>query len=260
MTTLDTIRVCIGTEPKTEIARKVLEHSIRKRTKHPVEFTAMIGREWEYRHDFKVGTGFSLRRWMIPERFNWEGRAIYLDADQIVLGDIAELWAFPDNYPAKGVAAWMTYQPSKFSKTPHPNSSVMVIDCVEAKEQEFFNFSTLLYHLSMNSTQKAYAGIMYPNWMKPGPGLLPNEWNALNTYTKGQTKLLHYTKEPEQPWYEPNHPLAYLWQSELVDAINNRCITKDEYEKALSMHGVQEDWRKTNGLHPDYVKWLSLFK
>ena len=60
-----TVRVFIGTEPKTEIPRKVLECSILRRTEMRVEFTPMIGREWEYSTaGIHVGTGFSLRRWM----------------------------------------------------------------------------------------------------------------------------------------------------------------------------------------------------
>lgn len=255
----DLIRVFIGTEPKTEIARKVLQHSITTRTKAQVIFVPMIGGAWEYKHDFKVGTGFSLRRWMIPSECEWTGRAIYLDADQIVLGDIQELWNTPEKHPVPGVAAWMTYQPSKFSRTPHPNSSVMVIDCLEARKQDFFHFSKLHAHLTKNPTQQAYAGVMYPNWMHPVPGFLDNTWNSLNIYAHGKTKLLHYTKEPEQPWYTPDHPFAYLWQQELEAAIRAGAIQREEFEVALSKWNVKEDWRNTNGLHPWYQRYLSAF-
>ena len=61
------VRVYIGSEPKTEIARKVLQCSINRRTNADVEYVVMMGKEWEYDHSkFHVGTGFSLRRWMIP--------------------------------------------------------------------------------------------------------------------------------------------------------------------------------------------------
>jgi lipopolysaccharide biosynthesis glycosyltransferase len=42
-----------------------------------------------------MGYSFSGFRWAIPESCNFEGRAIYMDADVIVLCDIAELWSHP---------------------------------------------------------------------------------------------------------------------------------------------------------------------
>lgn len=252
------VRVFIGTEPKTEIARKVLECSIRRKTNSEVEIIPMIGKEWQYDHsDFKVGTGFSLRRWMIPAYCGWHGRAIYLDADQIVFSDIWDLWCQPDYHPEPGCAAWMTYQTSKFSeKVPHPNSSVMVIDCVAARQQEWFHIENVLKYLKEHPSQKAYGGLMYPNWMKPMPGRIPNEWNSLNTFVEGKTKLLHYTKEPEQPWYVPDHPFALKWKLEFQIAMTLGYIGEEEVREAVAMFGVQEDWRKTNGLHPEYLSFI----
>lgn len=255
----ETIRIFIGTEEKTEIARKVLQSSILRRTTHSVAFVPMIGPQWEYNTSkIKQGTGFSLRRWMIPEFCNWQGHAIYLDADQIVLGQIASLWSFPVTDPKEGRAAWMTYQPSKFSRTPHPNSSVMVIDCAAAKNYKYFHLDLTLQFLKDFPEKEHYASLMYPEWLHPGK--LPVTWNRLNEYVEGDTSLLHYTKEPEQPFYKPDHPLAYLWKEELVYAIENGHIERAEFELALSKWGVKEDWRNTNGLHPKYAKYLRYFK
>lgn len=249
------VRVFIGTEPKTEIARKVLEVSIRRRTEAEVEFVPMIGKEWEYDHSgFHVGTGFSLRRWMIAEYCNWHGRAIYLDSDQIVFGDIHELHVQPDLDPRPGCAAWMTYQPSKFSKTPHPNSSVMVIDCAAAKAQPYFHLGAVLDLL--RKSPERYPGLMYPNWMTPPPGKIPVHWNNLNIYYEGKTKLLHYTKEPEQPWYRPDHPYAVRWQMEFQIALATGAVTPEEVREAVTKYDVKEDWRSTNGLHPEYLKFI----
>lgn len=252
------VRVFIGTEPKAEIARKVLQCSINRRTDACVEFVPMIGKEWEYdTTGFRVGTGFSLRRWMIPAYCGFHGRAIYLDADQAVFGDIWELWRQPDVNPIQGCAAWMTYQVSKHSpKVPHPNSSVMVIDCERAKALPFFHLDRVLEYLREFNTQKHYAGLMYPDWMKPAPGKLPVEWNHLNVFQEGKTKLLHYTKEPEQPWYNPDHPYAVRWKMEFQVALSTGYITPDEVKAAVGKFGVKEDWRTTNGLHPEYLTYL----
>lgn len=251
------VRVFIGTEPKTEIARKVLEFSIRRRTNAEVEFTPMIGRAWEYdATGIQVGTGFSLRRWKIPEMCRWHGRAIYVDSDTLVFDDIYKLYVQPDLNPIQGCAAWMTYQPSKFSAKPHPQSSVMVIDCQRAEALPYFHLDRVLEYLKNNPDRKHYVGIMFPDWMKPMPGVLPTEWNHLNVYKDKVTKLLHYTKEPEQPWYKPDHPYAARWQMEFQAALGVGYITPEEVVGAVDMYGVKEDWRSTNGLHPHYLEFL----
>jgi hypothetical protein len=233
----------------------VLEASIRRRTQNAVEIVPMIGPRWEYdTTGFQQGTGFSLRRWMIPAYCNWQGYAIYLDADQIVLSDIHQLW---DTQQAGCVAA-MTFQPSKHSEVPHPNSSVMLLNCELARELPFFDLPQLLAHLRANPTKADYVKVMYPTWLLAGR--LPVEWNHLNVYEPGKTKLLHYTREPDQPWYKPEHPLAYLWKQELEYTIKNGYIQKADFEAALKQWGVKQDWRNQNGLHHKYKKYLRLFK
>jgi hypothetical protein len=277
------IRVFVGTEPKTEIAAQVLKHTILKNTQSEVEITFMIGAGWEYPiKDIKVGTGFSLRRWMIPKAAGWHGYAIYLDADQIVFADIAELWELIQStaYRHPQPILWTTYQPDKYNKHPAPQTSVMGIDCGNAFEVWGFDIDKVLAHLRGHPTKEAYAKFMHAEWLKeklkPEPkgnsaelreddGLrvnlrhpieLPVEWNHLNVYKHGQTKLLHYTKENEQPWYKPDHKLAKHWCKALQDAIDEGLVTQEMLKEGLANWGKKQDWRPTNGLHPSYKKYL----
>ena len=118
MPTNEPIRVFIGSEPKTAIARKVLEYSIVKHTDYDVEFGELEGDvSWSKRNSkdltAQVGTGFSLLRWDIPRRCNYEGFAIYLDADMLVFSDIYDLWTMDQQYPADKdfpCSVWCTYQ------------------------------------------------------------------------------------------------------------------------------------------------------
>lgn len=269
----DPIRVFIGTEPKTEIARKVLEHSIRRNTAAEVEFTPMIGSAWEYPlTGIKVGTGFSLRRWMIPAACNWEGRAIYLDADQLVFGDIKELWEKPETQSHPRASIWCTYQPDKYSKQPWPQTSVMVIDCERAAAEWGWHLDKILAFLKKHpDDRKTYADFMhcalpipfaalpvnmYAWWTQGKPVEIGVEWNDLNEYRYGKTKLLHYTKEPDQPWYKPTHPHAKHWKHALKLALTDGTVTESELRSAVAMFGVKQDWRNTNGLHPDYLRLL----
>lgn len=258
----DAIRIFIGTEPKTALAQKVLEHSILRRTIAKVSFQAMTGRAWEYStKDIKVGTGFSLRRWMIPSACEWDGYAIYLDADQIVFGDIAELWNLKNKDTVNGNQIWCTYQADKFSASAWPQTSVMLIDCRAALAQAgHWRIDQIRDRLLKNNNQAFYADLMHAKWMDPQPLPIPTCWNHLNVFDKTSTRLLHYTKEPEQPWYKPSHPLAPLWEAELKEALRTGYVTPTDLKEALARWGKQEDWRKTNGLHPHYRKFLASAK
>ena len=265
------IRVFIGTEPKTEIARKVLECSIIRRTDADVIFTPMIGLNWEYPTDeIVVGTGFSLRRWMIAAECGFHGRAIYIDADQIVFDDIYNLWTMPEQRPCQGSSIWCTYQPDKFNNKAWPQSSVMVIDCAAAYGEWGWHIGRIIEHLKHppagTTPQQHYADFMHmvaPKdgrrqwWTRAQPVPIPTEWNHLNIYEPNKTRLLHYTKEPEQPWYKPDHPFAAMWQQELQVAINMRMVTHEDLTEAIARFGLKEDWRKTNGLHPFYKKYAA---
>jgi hypothetical protein len=259
MPNLEVVRVCIGTEPKTEIARKVLECSVTRHTDARVEFYPMLGKGWEYSTSgIQVGTGFSLRRWMIPAFFGWQGKAIYLDADQLVFGDILELWHKPAGLAVPdGTSVWCSWQTDKvYPKHPAPQTSVMVIDCAAAKSQWGWRIAEVLDHLRKTGTKEEYHKFMHAEWMTPLPARIGDEWNHLNHYVKGKTRLLHYTKEPTQPWYVPDHPLAHLWKMELQIALNEHYVGDEEIEAAVANYGVREDWRPTNGLHPSYADFL----
>lgn len=253
---VEPIRIFIGTEPKTYIAQRVLEHSIRTNTDHPVEITPMIGPAWEYPLDgIKVGTGFSLRRWMIPAACGWQGKAIYMDADQLVFGDVAEIYRY--KHAVADPVIGCTWQKDKYSPNKDvPQTAVMWIDCEKAKLFDLFKIDGILEYLRANTTAKDYGRLMHAEWLDKRVDLLPTAWNHLNVYEPKRTRLLHYTKEPEQPWYKPDHPLAGLWQRALQAAMADGYVTVDDVRAALSKWSVKEDWRNTNGLHPHYRRFL----
>lgn len=105
----DLIKIFIGCDPNNCDLEQlmVLEYSIRKHTQFPVEIHWMqlshdANSHWfsdqKLNHGWNTerwATPFSGFRWAIPELCNFEGRAIYMDADIIVLCDLAELWIHP---------------------------------------------------------------------------------------------------------------------------------------------------------------------
>lgn len=96
------IRVFVGCAANNEDIESfaVLEYTLRKYASEPVEIEWM--RQSPDPDDFWAGwntsgwvTPFSGFRYGIPARCGFEGRAIYMDSDMILLDDIAKLWNTP---------------------------------------------------------------------------------------------------------------------------------------------------------------------
>lgn len=75
-------------------------------------------------HTGQWATPFSGFRWGVPSRCNYEGRAIYMDTDMIVLSDLAELWTMPIKQPAAFAAR---------TDLEMPRYCVMLWDCAAAR-------------------------------------------------------------------------------------------------------------------------------
>lgn len=224
----EVIRICIGTEPKMRIPEKVLMYTIRKNTSRPVAFFRMLGPFWD---DAPTGvTGFSFRRWMIPEFFDHKGFAIYLDADQIVLDDIAKLWTFKDLITSH---VWCAY------KGKRPLTSVLLINCSMCRTWKGIPARLKNKELSRRE-------VMHGKWFHPRPGDVGYEWNHVDLYKPGETKLLHYSDLKRQPWFQPDHPLRSMWEEELKGAIENGSVSQEDLRWARGIY------RKKEGLHPHY--------
>lgn len=103
------IRIFVGCDPNNCDLEQmmVLDYSLHKHTQHSLEIVWMqLSRDpdspWYsdpntlqgWRTE-KWATPFSGFRWAIPAYCHYEGRAIYMDTDVIVLSDIAKLWEQP---------------------------------------------------------------------------------------------------------------------------------------------------------------------
>ncbi|ENU31001.1 hypothetical protein F991_01089 [Acinetobacter sp. CIP-A165] len=114
----EVIKIFVGCDPNNCDLEQmmVLDYSIRKHTQHQVEIVWMqLSHDpqspWytnpqadEGWHTEKWATPFSGFRWAVAESSNFEGRSIYMDADVIVLCDIAELWSHPMHHDAIVIA------------------------------------------------------------------------------------------------------------------------------------------------------------
>lgn len=137
---LSVIKVFVGCDPNDCDLEQmmVLDYSLRKHSSLPLEIHWMqLSRDphsfWFSDPAKKQGwrtdtwaTPFSGFRWAIPAFCEFSGKAIYMDADVIVLSDIAELWATPFE-PGKVVMAKGGGESWRFC--------VSMWDCAAAKSQ-----------------------------------------------------------------------------------------------------------------------------
>lgn len=257
----DEITIWIGTEFKTNLPCKVLQHSILRHSKFRdlIKFYEQPGISWKTESGRKLGegTGFSLQRWYIPEKFNYEGFCIYLDADMIVFHDIIELWNYRFELISKQRSIACTYQKDKWFKDA-PATSAMLIDCLAAKSSWKYNNQRLIEkHLIEDKDRKKYVALMHAQ--EPyvdRPIKIDISWNRLNKFHLG-TKLLHYTEEPKQPWYYPEHPYKDKWRDALVAALEDNYITKEEIKVELDRYEKPgNNCCRGQGLHPYWEKFI----
>jgi len=135
------VRVFVGYDPREAVAFDVLAHSIQTRTSSPVSLTPLKLSElgdlmWRERHELQ-STDFSFSRFLVPYLCGFEGWAIFMDCDMLVLDDIANLWGLRDQRYAVQVVRHdhRPEQTTKFLNQPQTTyekknwSSLMLLNC-----------------------------------------------------------------------------------------------------------------------------------
>jgi hypothetical protein len=215
------IRIFVGAGEAQLIPALVLKHSILKHATMSVDVTIMNNWTHPMPKDKRnwPRTPFSFQRFMIPEKCNYEGHAIYMDSDMLVFGDVKEIWQ--DSYCPQ-------IQTMRFSDIDKHKAqfSVMKMNCDILRT----TISDLVWHLDNGLTYEELVFGMNLFAHDISEGYDP-DWNSLEEYTPGKTKLLHYTEMYNQPWLlNPNHPLGYLWFNELKQAVDDGSILRVQVE------------------------------
>ena len=179
------LRIFVGSSPHLLDLESdlVLEHSIRKNASIPVQFTWMRQGEGSFWTGWRTeawATPFSGFRWAVPAACEFTGRAVYMDNDIVVQGDVAEL-AEADLRGKPVMARW----PGRLC--------VAVWDCEAARE-----VLPPLGHIRGDPDSHAYLSETL------GPGYvakLDPLWNCLDGEDVPLTdiKALHFTDMSTQP-------------------------------------------------------------
>lgn len=205
--------VVIGASRKQLLPAKVCEYTIWRLTTVPFEVIHTYDREYgtsPYLRSMNR-TGFSFVRFAVPELAGYQGRAIYLDSDMLVMRDLAELLNKP-----MGKSLVMR---------PQNQTAVLLYDCARLPH---WQSSDILGRLETGEYK-------YPDLMETlyeptlATGISP-EWNHLDRFDRNSTALLHYTDMGRQPWLKEGHPLASIWYESLRGALRSEFVLASELE------------------------------
>jgi hypothetical protein len=164
------MKIFIGIDKRQPVAYNVLRFSIERRAKKPVTIQPLI---YEWMPVQRKGlTEFTYTRYLVPYLCNYEGEALFIDADMLVLDDIHNLEKLVDKTKAVSVV----------------------------KNPIRFEWPSLMYfnnELCKDLTPELVATgkPMTFEWAKE-VGELPTEWNHLVGYDQPneQAKLVHFTR------------------------------------------------------------------
>lgn len=224
------IRIVIGTEANQLVPQKVLAYSIRKSSRRPVEILPVYQVQAR-----KGGTNFGFVRFTVPGLNGFRGKAIYLDADQLVFSDIGELYDLLDDSHA---IALVNRPEGYFGGKPvgsHNQTSVMVLNCEKLKH---WDTSKIFENIIPNDQPVApgqihYRDFMTLSWEDQGRiQALPPQWNHFNI-NRPDSKLTHFSFVRAQPWKSPRHALTPLWTKWLREALAENAVTKADVFKAI---------------------------
>jgi hypothetical protein len=192
------IRVFIGFDPREDVAFSVLAHSIQRNASQPVSITpvmlSQLGDVYRRPRNPLQSTEFSFSRFLTPYLCGYEGWAVFMDCDMLMLEDVAKLWALRDERHAVQVV-----------KHVHvPKEEVKFLGAVQTKYEKK-NWSSVML---MNC---ARCRALTPDYVNQASGLelhqfkwladdgligeIPSRWNHLVGYDapRRDAALVHYT-------------------------------------------------------------------
>lgn len=192
------IRVFIGYSRAAPVASSVAAHSIVQRASQPVAITHLALNQlqglYTRQHDAMQSTDFSFSRFLTPYLAGFQGWAVFMDDDMLVLDDIAKLWELRDeryavqvvkhNHVPKEDVKFLDKVQTKYEKKNW--SSVMLFNCAKctALTPDFVNSATGLQ-------------LHQFKWLGGDSliGELPPRWNHLVDYDPpvSDPAILHYT-------------------------------------------------------------------
>lgn len=215
------IRIFIGYDPREAVAYNVLCHSIHARCSAPVTLAPLMlsqldGLMWRERHNLQ-STDFSFSRFLVPHLCDYEGWALFMDCDMLVLDDMAKLWELRDE----------RYAVQCIQHDHQPQEETKFLNQPQTKYEKKNWSSVMLFN-------NAKCRALTPDYVNTASGLelhrfhwlgddtligeLPHKWNHLVDYDPAlpanEISNLHFTTGG--PYFDEYRDCGYaeLWLEE----------------------------------------------
>jgi len=169
-----------------------------------------------------MGTMFSFARHMVPEICGFKGDAIYVDSDMLIFESMEQIMEID-----MGQATVLGVQGS------HQNA-VQRMDCAALLK---WTIGFLLRSNHSGNDLQRNAHLPKGAFQRR----IPKGWNDLERRTPN-TKLLHYTQMPTQPWVKPGHLHGDVWFEHLAEACASGFIGRGTVEEEIRTQDVRTTW------------------
>jgi hypothetical protein len=165
------LRIFVGVDERQPLAYSVLQHSIYQNSSKPVAMTPLMLKTLPVKR--RGLTQFTYSRFIVPWLCGFRGRALFLDADMVVTGDIAKLFEVAD-YAS---SVLVNQDQARFEW-----ASAMLFNCDNCKM------------LTPSFVDDEKNQLLDFAWTDHPVGSFPAEWNKAVGYTEpGPANLYHYT-------------------------------------------------------------------
>ena len=197
------LNVFIGFDERQRVSFTTLASSIYEHSSRPVSITPLILRTLPITR--RGLTPFTFSRFLVPWLCNFQGQAIFMDADMLLLSDIHDAFEDQTNDHALSVVKSI----AKFEQT-----SFMAINCGHPANKI----------LSPDYIQNTNQNLLTLEWLNEDQvGTLDSKWNQLIGYEEVSTQSgnLHYTMGI--PAYEETSTCehGHFWSAQLKLAISS---------------------------------------
>jgi len=204
------VYVCSG-DP-TSVPDRVLEFSIRKRTSMSV-VVRWIGPA----ADPEAPAEPSANQGVGADGHDWR-RAILVRSGTLVLDDLRKLWTLP--HDREGVAV------ARAAHANHPPASAIAV--ATAREPRIVG--------ALRAAMQALGAPAISDGLPELPAVveaLPASWSRADPTEEGDASIVLYATPGLEPWISRGHPLAHVWVSNLLEAIQAGFIARDEVEREV---------------------------
>ena len=168
-------RVFIGYDERQAVSYTTLQHSIHERASQPISVTPLILSTLPLTR--RGLTPFTFSRFLVPWLCNFEGHALFLDADMFLLSDVCEMAQYVnDDHAISVVRSIAQFEQSSVMlfNNAHPKNKILTPDYVQNTEDHMHGLC----------------------WLEDSEiGEMDSKWNQLVGYQEcqGVSGNLHFT-------------------------------------------------------------------